>query len=184
MQSLCGINAYSSPERLLSRLFAQQITLIGLLLSSGTSLRYIVLKRSGYPNEIDYATELDFDYIAKQDHHIMSDLIGRKITEKEIAIIRDQEGIYLGFMRFGYFWDNTPFMNMIWMDERCRGKGIGTKVVLWWENEMKEKGCKRVMTSTLASEEAQHFYRKLGYLDAGCLLLDHEPLEILMTKSI
>jgi hypothetical protein len=36
---------------------------------------------------------------------------------------------------------------------------------------MKQMGFKMTMTSTQADEGAQHFYRKLGYKDAGCLLL-------------
>lgn len=49
---------------------------------------------------------------------------------------------------------------------------------------MKKKGFKLVMTSTLANEDAQHFYRKLGYKDSGCLLLEDEPIEILFTKTL
>ncbi|MBE0343605.1 GNAT family N-acetyltransferase, partial [Paenibacillus sp. 28ISP30-2] len=84
----------------------------------------------------------------------------------------------------GFFWDNTPFMNMIWIDERHRGTGIGKKVVHYWEELMKQKGFEMVMTSTLSNEEAQHFYRKLGYRDAGCLMLENEPLEIILTKDL
>lgn len=87
-------------------------------------------------------------------------------------------------MRHGYFWDNTPFMNMIWIDEPYRNKGLGKKAVLFWEDEMKQQGFKLVMTSTLANEGAQHFYRKLGYRDSGCLILEDEPLEILLTKTL
>ncbi len=49
---------------------------------------------------------------------------------------------------------------------------------------MKQKGFNMVMTSTQADEGAQHFYRKLGYQDAGCLLLDTQPLEIFLTKPL
>lgn len=40
------------------------------------------------------------------------------------------------------------------------------------------------MTSTQSDETAQHFYRKLGYVDAGALLLQDEPLEIILTKAL
>ncbi|WP_278281130.1 hypothetical protein [Clostridium sp. N3C] len=40
------------------------------------------------------------------------------------------------------------------------------------------------MTSTMSNEEAQHFYRKFDYKDAGSLLLDNEPLEIIFTKVL
>lgn len=82
------------------------------------------------------------------------------------------------------FLGSYPVMNMLWVDTSFRNKGVGKKAVLFWEEEMKKKGFKLVMTSTLASEEGQHFYRKLGYRDSGCLLLEGEPLEILLTKSL
>lgn len=41
-----------------------------------------------------------------------------------------------------------------------------------------------VLTSTLSSEGAQHFYRKRGYVDCGSLLLPGEPLEIILRKEL
>ncbi|MFC4304155.1 GNAT family N-acetyltransferase [Cohnella boryungensis] len=133
---------------------------------------------------IEFATESDYQYIFDRDKHLLKSLIFSKIAGKEIYILRNQNGENIGWMRYGYFWDNTPFMNMIWIDKKYRNNGFGKNVVLFWEDEMRKTGHKLVMTSTLANEEAQHFYRKLGYKDAGCLLLENEPLEILLTKVI
>lgn len=52
-----------------------------------------------------------------------------------------------------------------------------------WERRMRDEGYRMVMTSTLASETAQHFYRKLGYVDSGALLLPNEALEIIFVKD-
>jgi ribosomal protein S18 acetylase RimI-like enzyme len=91
-------------------------------------------------------------------------------------------------MRYNLFWDNTPFLTLIYIDDAYQGKGYGRQAMLHWENEMRELGYKMVMTSTQADEQAQHFYRKLGYLDRGCLVLDNtpceQPLEIMMIKTI
>ncbi|WP_410511509.1 GNAT family N-acetyltransferase [Paenibacillus sp. BR2-3] len=134
--------------------------------------------------KIDYSTEADYEYIIERDRHILESLVISKIKGNEIFILRNEENKNIGWMRYGYFWDNTPFMNLLWIDEEYRSNGIGRKVVLYWEELMKQRGFKFVMTSTLANEEAQHFYRKLGYTDSGCLLLENEPLEIILTKSI
>ncbi|MCG0050745.1 Histone acetyltransferase HPA2 and related acetyltransferase (plasmid) [Priestia megaterium] len=134
--------------------------------------------------KIEFATESDYEYIANRDKHLLKGLLLTKINEKEIYILRNQDDMNIGWMRYGYFWDNTPFMNMIWIDEEYRNNGVGKQVVIFWENEMKKMGCKMVMTSTLANEDAQHFYRKLGYKDSGCLLIKNEPLEIILTKVI
>lgn len=40
------------------------------------------------------------------------------------------------------------------------------------------------MTSTLSNEEAQLFYRKIGYKDIGSLIYELEPLEIILLKKL
>jgi len=130
------------------------------------------------------ATDSHYAYIREHDRHILEHLILPKIRGNEIYILQDEEDSIVGWMRHCYFWDNTPFMNMIWIDDTYRNKGLGKKAVLFWEDEMKKLGFNLVMTSTLANEGAQHFYRKLGYRDSGCLILEDEPLEIILTKSL
>lgn len=75
-------------------------------------------------------------------------------------------------------------MNMLYVLEGVRGKGYGKELVAFWEDEMRRKGYDRVLTSTLSSEQAQFFYRKLGYTDCGALLLPDEPLEIIFLKNL
>ncbi|WP_169089068.1 GNAT family N-acetyltransferase [Paenibacillus sp. PL91] len=130
------------------------------------------------------ATDSHYEYIKRHDHHILENLILPKIRGNEIYILQNEEYSIVGWMRHSYFWDNTPFMNMIWIDDTYRSKGLGKEAVLFWEDEMKKLGFNLVMTSTLANEGAQHFYRKLGYRDSGCLILEDEPLEIILTKSL
>ncbi|OPZ89368.1 MAG: Acetyltransferase (GNAT) family protein [Firmicutes bacterium ADurb.Bin419] len=132
---------------------------------------------------INYAEFADFEYLIKNDKHISKEMLEKKIDGKEVITIRVDDNV-VGWLRYNYFWDNTPFMNMLYFDESYRQKGLGSKVVYYWEMAMKEKGYTRVMTSTLANEQAQFFYRKQGYKDAGCLLLENEALEILFTKNI
>ena len=53
---------------------------------------------------------------------------------------------------------------------------------------MKEKGYGMVLTSTQADEEAQHFYRKLGYKDCGGFVPTapgyEQPMELFLEKAI
>lgn len=132
--------------------------------------------------EIEVATEKDYKYIIEKDRHILQTLVRTKIKEQEIFILKESDK-NIGWMRYGYFWDNIPFMNMIWIDEEYRGRGNGKKVMLYWEELMRRRNFNTVMTSTLSNEEAQHFYRKLGYRDAGCLLLGNQPLEVILIKK-
>ena len=45
-----------------------------------------------------------------------------------------------------------------------------------------------VLTSTQVDEDAQHFYRKLGYKDCGGFVIDvtgfQQPMEMFMIKAI
>jgi hypothetical protein len=58
----------------------------------------------------------------------------------------------------------------------------------FWENEMQQLGYKILKTSTQVDEDAQHFYRKLGYQDAGGLLLSvpdyQQPMELFFIKEV
>ena len=64
----------------------------------------------------------------------------------------------------------------------------GKKLMDYWENDMKSQGYDMLLTSTQVDEEAQHFYRKLGYKDCGSLIIDipkHEqPMELFLVKGI
>ncbi len=45
-----------------------------------------------------------------------------------------------------------------------------------------------LLTSTQTDEEAQHFYRKLGFKECGCLIIDNpeyeQPMEMFFAKAI
>lgn len=53
---------------------------------------------------------------------------------------------------------------------------------------MKAQGYGMVLTSTQVDEDAQHFYRKLGYKDCGGFTVDilgyEQPMEMFMSKSL
>ena len=133
--------------------------------------------------EFKYADIFCFDYIKDNDEHISSEMLYRKIKDNEVMIAKIDNRI-IGWLRYGYFWDSIPFMNMLMIDKKYRSKGIGKGLVEFWEKEMEGKGYKTLMTSSLSKELAQHFYRKLGYKDAGSLILQNDALEIIFTKEI
>jgi ribosomal protein S18 acetylase RimI-like enzyme len=110
-------------------------------------------------------------------------MIEKKIQDEEVIVIKDSTKI-IGWLRFGYFWDEHPFMNMLMIDKTFRGRGLGKKLVDFWEKEMKKRDFEFVLTSTLSNEQAQHFYRKIGYEDSGCLLLEGEALKIILRKNL
>ncbi len=132
---------------------------------------------------IRYADESDFEILKKYDRHISEAELKNAINAKRILIMF-REDCFIGWLRFNLFWDQHPFMNMLYLLEDCRGKGYGSQLVDFWEKEMAKNKYKIVLTSTLSNEQAQFFYRKNGYKDCGSLLLPDEPLEIILLKDL
>ncbi len=132
---------------------------------------------------IRYANENDFSILKKYDHHISETELKRSISANRILVMYHND-IFMGWLRFNLFWDNMPFMNMLYFLDEHRGKGYGRQLTAFWEAEMRSSGYDTVLTSTLSNEQAQFFYRKIGYVDCGSLLLPQEPLEIILRKDL
>ena len=94
----------------------------------------------------------------------------------------------IALLRYSLFWDSIPFCNMLYVKENMQRQGYGRSLMEHWENDMKARGYDLVMTSTQADEDAQHFYRTLGYQDCGSLILPfpgyEQPAELIMAKGI
>ncbi|MBR4428476.1 MAG: GNAT family N-acetyltransferase [Clostridia bacterium] len=133
--------------------------------------------------EIRYAGPSDIEMISEYDEHLSKEELKNAIALKRIILLFI-DGRFEGWLRFNLFWDNIPFMNLLFILEEQRGKGYGRELVGFWEREMKAQGYRFVMTSTQSDEEAQFFYRKLGYTDRGALVLPDEPLEIIFYKNV
>lgn len=137
--------------------------------------------------EIKYVTHGDREFRFTLDAHLSDEKFEAKVRDKR-GYVLFRDGTPIGLMRYDLFWDNAPFCTMIYVHDEYQGKGIGSQFIGHWENEMKSKGFGMVMTSTQADEQAQHFYRKLGYKDSGGFVLDipgfEQPMEMIMVKGI
>lgn len=131
---------------------------------------------------IRLAENKDMDLLISYDKHISKEELVHAIQQNRIYIAEDN-GYFAGWLRYGLFWDNIPFMDLLYVLEEYRSRGFGRQLVMHWENEMKQQGYKTWMTSTQADEYAQHFYFKLGYEAIGGFRLGNDPYEIIFSKS-
>ena len=129
------------------------------------------------------ATMNDLSRIVEQDRHISPEELKSLISLGRVAIA-DEDGTLLGWMRWNLFWDNTPFLNMLYLLEPHRGKGYGKTMMTWWEREMRAQGFDTLITSTASDEYAQHFYQKLGYAAVGGFSLPGEVYELIFAKKL
>lgn len=132
---------------------------------------------------IRYAVPSDLELLAEHDRHIAREELEALLLRKRVLVMF-QENQLVGWLRYNLFWDNTPFMNLLYILEGFRGRGLGGLLTGFWEAEMKAQGYKMVLTSSLSDERGQFFYRKHGYVDCGSLMLPEEPLEIIFCKNL
>lgn len=126
----------------------------------------------------------DLPFLSAHDRHIALSELDSSIRLGRVLLLVSAAGQPMGWLRWNLFWDNTPFMNLLYLLEDYRLQGYGRSLVQHWETLMREAGHACVLTSTQANEGAQHFYRRLGYADVGGFLLPGESYELIMHKSL
>ncbi len=137
--------------------------------------------------EIRYLQNEDKAFWFELDRHLPEQEYDKKVRDQR-GYVLSEDNNPVGILRYNLFWDSIPFCTMVFVDERSQKKGYGKELVLNWEKDMKAEGYGMVMTSTQVNENAQHFYRKLGYQDAGALVLNvpgyEQPMEMFLVKTL
>ena len=134
--------------------------------------------------EIRLANSKDLQGVIQYDKHIPEDRVAACIREGQVYVLRDGEEI-LGILRFSLFWQSVPFLDLMYLDEICRGKGHGSRMMTVWEEAMKEKQYEYVMLSTQEDETAKFFYEKLDYRRIGAFLPpEQEADELIYLKML
>lgn len=137
--------------------------------------------------EIRYVENSDREFWFRLDKHLSEAEFERKVRDKMgYVLLEDSNPIAL--LRYNLFWDNTPFCTLLFVDWEHQGKGYGKAFMSFWEADMKKAGYGMIMTSTQVDESAQHFYRKLGYQDAGGFVVNipgyEQPMEMILVKGL
>jgi ribosomal protein S18 acetylase RimI-like enzyme len=79
----------------------------------------------------------------------------------------DANGNVIGGILGGTYW-GWLYVDILWVHEHHRGKGIGTKLLSEAEAEAIRRGCHHVHLDTM-SWQAPDFYKKYGYEVIGVL---------------
>jgi GNAT superfamily N-acetyltransferase len=129
------------------------------------------------------AVMADLPVLAGYDRHVSEQELENLVRLGRVTIA-EADGEFLGWLRWNLFWDNTPFLNLLYPLEPYRGMGYGRELMNHWEARMLDLGFDRVMTSTASDEYAQHFYRKLGYSAIGGFTPFGDPYELIFSKML
>ncbi|MDU5108271.1 GNAT family N-acetyltransferase [Clostridium sp.] len=80
---------------------------------------------------------------------------------QELGIFLEEDGTKIAGL-IGDTHGNWLTIDYLWVDEKLRGKDIGSEIINKAEKEAKLRGCKYAFLNTF-SFQAEGFYLKLGY---------------------
>ncbi len=136
---------------------------------------------------VRYVQKEDKVFWYSLDKHLPEQEFYDKVSRRMGYVLLDDEEP-IGLLRYNLFWDNTPFCTMLFIHPDHHRKGYGRMLMDHWEKDMKALGYGMLLTSTQVDEDAQHFYRKLGYRDCGGFIIDvpgfQQPMEMFLIKGI
>ena len=137
--------------------------------------------------DIRYVQLADKEFWYSLDKHLPGTEFMNKVRDRRGYVLTN-DNIPIGLLRYNLFWDNTPFCTMLFIHSDYQGRGYGKQLMEFWENDMRLQGYEVLLTSTQVDENAQNFYRKLGYKDCGGFVMDisgyAQPMEMFLIKSI
>lgn len=138
-------------------------------------------------SDIRYVKSEEKDFWFALDKHLPQEEFANKVRDKRGYVLR-KDDVIAAVLRYNLFWDSIPFCTLLFVDSNYRRLGCGRELMEYWERDMKTRGYEMVMTSTQSDEDAQHFYRRLGYIDAGSLVINStrykQPTELFFIKEI
>lgn len=133
--------------------------------------------------EIRHARGNDKEFWFSLDKHISANQFDKKVKDKQ-GFILFADGQPAGILRYNLFWDNTPFCTLLYIKKEYQRQGYGKALMTFWEREMQLLGYCWLLVSTQVDEDAQHFYRALGYYDCGSLNAPNQPPELFLGKRL
>ncbi len=111
------------------------------------------------PNDSDAKTIskgiIDFNHLK------VPDLEPLEAEVKFFVFAKNEENAVIGGVRATCFW-NTMHIELLWLSEECRGKGMGKALIDSAENFAIKHNCEKVFVET-TSWQAKPFYEKVGY---------------------
>ena len=111
----------------------------------------------------------------------------RGIKRDELKVMISSNGNCIGFIMVtdnGAF-DMYPYLHLIIVHEDYRGKGYGSILMEYYENEFYPQSRKLFLLVGKFNSEAEKLYSRLGYVKCGEIEGFYKPneTEIIMVKS-
>ena len=113
----------------------------------------------------DEASPGDLQFLEEQINEFNVATTGIQDARGLVILLRDADRtIYAGLS--GHTWGGVAEVRFLWIDERRRHAGIGSRLLRAAEDEARTRGCRKMVLST-HSFQAPDFYCKHGYVVVG-----------------
>ena len=111
--------------------------------------------------------ENEIRYIRESLYRFNEEMVGSDGHAPINIVEYDGDGNIIGGIIGGTYW-GWMYVDILWVHEDHRKKGIGSKLLLEAEKEAIRRGCHHVHLDTM-SWQAPDFYKKHGYETIGIL---------------
>jgi N-acetylglutamate synthase-like GNAT family acetyltransferase len=119
--------------------------------------------------KVRFASQTDLDGCIALDHPTMPvEVIKRKVEQREIIVAENMPQRLVGYLRLEYLWSSVPYIALIWVVEDQRQRGIGSAMLRYLENALRQQGHTALYSSSQANEpEPQAWHRHVGFEECG-----------------
>lgn len=116
--------------------------------------------------QVRFAKYDEYDEILKVAPSVCKKKFKQWTDDKQVAIAY-LDGEVAGWVQYDFFGGTIPFVNEIYVLEQCRRQSVGSFLLLYCEDAVKNLGYNKIMLSTLEENPAIAFYKRLGYRQLG-----------------
>ena len=114
-----------------------------------------------------HPTEKEIQYIRDSLYRFNKEIVGDDCHTPIQIVEYNSNGTIIGGILGGTYW-GWMYIDILWVDENHRKKGIGSRLLCGAEEEAIRRGCHHVHLDTM-SWQAPDFYKKHGYEIIGIL---------------
>ena len=114
-----------------------------------------------------HPSEQEIKYIRDSLYQFNNEIVGDDGHTSIHIVEYDADGNVIGGILGGTYW-GWMYVDILWVDEKHRKKGIGSRLLQSAEEEAARRGCHHVHLDTM-SWQAPDFYKKHGYEVIGVL---------------
>jgi GNAT superfamily N-acetyltransferase len=117
--------------------------------------------------------EIDSVFDGEAPHYHPDAFWNTRMQEQRVFLAKDGDNP-IGLLCYNAWWGNTPFLELVHIQDAYQRQGIGTALVKQAIQEIKSQNFKRLTSSCEQDNDDSHkFHEALGFEKINSLMLPH-----------